>query len=49
MSNLNPFSRMFFKSLFVLALGFSLLAGTLEAKPETKSRSRAGTADGVLH
>ena len=48
MSNLNPFSRMFFKSLFVLALGFSLLAGTLEAKPETKSRSRAGTAEHTI-
>ncbi|MBQ8723916.1 MAG: family 20 glycosylhydrolase, partial [Opitutales bacterium] len=39
---------MFFKSLFVLALGFSLLAGTLEAKPETKSRSRAGTAEHTI-
>ncbi len=39
---------MFFKSLLVLALGFSLLAGTLEAKPETKSRPRAGTAEHTI-
>ncbi|MBP3303133.1 MAG: beta-N-acetylhexosaminidase [Opitutales bacterium] len=48
MSDLNPFSRIFFKSLFALALGFSLLTGTLEAKPEAKSRSRAGTAEHTI-
>lgn len=48
MKNRNPLCLVFFKIFFLVVLSFSVFAGTLEAKPEAKSRSRAGTAEHTI-
>lgn len=48
MKNRNPLCSVFFKIFFLVVLSFSVFAGTLEAKPEAKSRSRAGTAEHTI-